>query len=219
VKNDAGCISLPTSVTIDAQPDKIKIITADPICNTDRTLVIDLNSYLPAGTPLTGNWIDDGSNALNKNILNPYNLVIRQYSFEYQVSGDSCPLSYIIKVDITDIDCGIVLGCGVIQVHNAFSPNGDGINEEFIIDNIEDTVCYPENTVEIYNRWGVLVFETKNYNNETNSFTGYSKGRTTVSQSSGLPTGTYFYILNYLSVDGTGAVQTNKKDGYLYLTR
>jgi hypothetical protein len=28
-----------------------------------------------------------------------------------------------------------------------------------------DTICYPENTVEIYNRWGVLVFETTGYNN------------------------------------------------------
>jgi hypothetical protein len=46
-----------------------------------------------------------------------------------------------------------------------------------------------------------------------------SRGRTTVSQSSGLPTGTYFYILNYTSVDGTGQIQTNKQDGYLYLTK
>jgi hypothetical protein len=31
----------------------------------------------------------------------------------------------------------------------------------FVIDGLEDTICYPENTVEIYNRWGVLVFETR----------------------------------------------------------
>jgi hypothetical protein len=41
-----------------------------------------------------------------------------------------------------------------------------------------------------------------------NAFNGISRGRTTVSQSSGLPTGTYFYILNYTSVDGK--IQTNK---------
>jgi hypothetical protein len=63
---------------------------------------------------------------------------------------------------------------------------------------------------------GVLVFETTGYNNVTN-FNGISRGRTTVSQSSGLPTGTY--ILNYTSVDGTGQIQTNKQDGYLYLTK
>jgi gliding motility-associated-like protein len=112
---------------------------------------------------------------------------------------------------------GIVLACGTILVHNAISPNGDGINEKFIIDNIDDTVCYPDNTVEIYNRWGVLVFETKGYNNTSNFFDGTSQGRTTISQPTGLPTGTYFYILNYTSVASDGKIMMNKKDGYLYI--
>jgi gliding motility-associated-like protein len=120
---------------------------------------------------------------------------------------------------IVTIEVAVVLGCESIVVHNAFSPNGDEKNAVFIIDNIEDTACYPENTVEIYNRWGVLVFETKNYNNRDKVFDGTSRGRTTISQSSGLPTGTYYYILNYTSFDGNNNIQTNKKDGYLYLTR
>jgi gliding motility-associated-like protein/uncharacterized repeat protein (TIGR01451 family) len=125
----------------------------------------------------------------------------------------------IHATDTLTVEKAGVLGCGTIVVHNAFSPNGDGINEKFVIDNIIDTTCYPENTVEIYNRWGILVYETKNYDNESNAFDGYSHGRTTVSKSSGLPTGTYFYILNYTSVDLQGKLTTNRKDGYLYLTR
>ncbi|MGO4868989.1 DUF7507 domain-containing protein, partial [Flavobacterium sp. W21_SRS_FM7] len=117
------------------------------------------------------------------------------------------------------VELAFVLGCGAIEVHNAFSPNGDGINEEFVIDNINDVTCYPDNTVEIYNRWGVLVYEAKNYDNTNKVFKGFSEGRTTIKQSVGLPVGTYFYILNYISVDGTGNLVTNKKDGYLYLTR
>ena len=121
--------------------------------------------------------------------------------------------------DTEVVDKSIVLGCGNIVVHNAFSPNGDGINEVFVIDNIDDTICYPDNTVEIYNRWGVLVFETRNYSNTSNNFKGISTGRTTISQSSGLPSGVYFYILKYTSVDGVGDTQVNQKDGYLYLTK
>jgi gliding motility-associated-like protein/uncharacterized repeat protein (TIGR01451 family) len=121
--------------------------------------------------------------------------------------------------DTEVVDAAIVLGCGSITVHNAFSPNGDGINETFIIDNIDDILCYPNNTVEIYNRWGVLVFETNGYDNVNKVFRGYSEGRTTISQSSGLPTGTYYYILNYTSITTTDGIQANKKDGYLYLTR
>jgi gliding motility-associated-like protein len=117
-------------------------------------------------------------------------------------------------------DCGgIVLGCGTVLVHNAFSPNGDAVNETFIIDNIDDVVCYPENSVEIYNRWGAKVYETKNYNNTTIVFDGTSQAKSTVSDKSGLPTGTYFYILNYTSVDGNGKIQTNTKNGYLYLSK
>jgi gliding motility-associated-like protein/uncharacterized repeat protein (TIGR01451 family) len=125
----------------------------------------------------------------------------------------------ITASDEAVVEANLVLGCGSVTVHNAFSPNGDGINETFVIDNIDDVLCYPENTVEIYNRWGILVFETKNYNNSTNAFDGTSHGRTTISQSSGLPTGTYYYILYYTSIDGNGGVQTNKKDGYLYLSK
>jgi hypothetical protein len=44
------------------------------------------------------------------------------------------------------IEGGIVLACGTVLV-NAFSPNGDGVNEMFTIDNIDDTICYPEKTV------------------------------------------------------------------------
>jgi gliding motility-associated-like protein/uncharacterized repeat protein (TIGR01451 family) len=117
------------------------------------------------------------------------------------------------------IEAQIVLGCGTINVHNAFSPNGDGINELFIIDNIDDLLCFPNNTVEIYNRWGVLVFETTGYDNVTRVFRGISEGRSTISQSSGLPAGTYYYILSYTSITNTDQVQTNKKDGYLYLSR
>ncbi|WP_165930057.1 gliding motility-associated C-terminal domain-containing protein, partial [Flavobacterium caseinilyticum] len=96
--------------------------------------------------------------------------------------------------DTVVVEAQIVLGCGTVTVHNAFSPNGDGINEVFTIDNIDDTLCYPENTVSIYNRWGVLVYETSGYNNNDKAFRGVSEGRSTISQSSGLPTGTYFYI-------------------------
>jgi hypothetical protein len=85
---------------------------------------------------------------------------------------------------------------------------------------VEDNICYPSGiSVEIYNRWGVLVFETTKYSNTSNYFDGYSKGRTTIKESEGLPAGTYFYIVNYESFDGTGNIQMNRKDGFIYLSR
>ncbi|MFC0080172.1 gliding motility-associated C-terminal domain-containing protein, partial [Flavobacterium procerum] len=186
-------------------------------CTDDSTL-INLSTLLPGGTLTTGVWADtSGSNALQGNILNPFGLALGNYTFEYQITDENCTKKIVLNMLIND-DCK-VLACGNIIVHNAFSPNGDGINDVFEIDNINELTCYPGNTVEIYNRWGILVFETTNYNNSTNAFDGNSRGRTTVKQSEGLPTGTYFYILNFQSVDGNNVIHNNKKDGFLYLSR
>ncbi|MEN9909960.1 MAG: hypothetical protein RLZZ540_3119, partial [Bacteroidota bacterium] len=125
----------------------------------------------------------------------------------------------ITAEDTVIVEKAQVLGCGTIFVHNAFSPNGDEFNDKFKIDNIEDTLCYPENSVEIYNRWGILVYETKGYDNANNVFKGYSEGRVTVDKSAGLPTGTYFYILKYTAVGLQGETIAKQEQGYLYLSR
>ncbi|SHM51549.1 T9SS type B sorting domain-containing protein, partial [Flavobacterium chilense] len=102
-------------------------------------------------------------------------------------------------------------GC-VIKVYNAFSPNGDNKNSRFYIQGLE---CYPDNTVEIYNRWGVLVYDIDKYNNEDRAFKGFSEGRTTIKQSDGLPVGTYFYILKYKDSESN----PHELSGYLYISK
>ena len=191
---------------------------ASSACNADST-PINLNDLLPAGTASNGTWINvDNIGILQGSMFNPLDAPVGDHIFEYTVIDGSCPTKIRINMNV-NFDCK-VLGCEAIVVHKAFTPNNDGINEKLIIDGVNDTICYPSGiSVEIYNRWGVLVFETAKYDNETNAFEGYSKGRTTISQSDGLPTGTYFYIVNYESFDGNGNIQINKKDGFLYLSR
>jgi gliding motility-associated-like protein len=192
------------------------ITVASTSCNASSD-TIDLNSLLPSGTASNGTWVDtNNTGKLVGSIYTPLDLTIGNYNFEYKISGGDCPLSINVNMNVNN-DC-FVLDCDNIIIHNAFTPNGDGTNETFSIENIEQD-CHLPNTVEIYNRWGILVFETKNYNNNGNSFDGNSNGRATVSQSSGLPTGTYYYIINYSAVDGTGKTQIIKNDGYLYLSK
>ncbi|RYY15120.1 MAG: gliding motility-associated C-terminal domain-containing protein [Chitinophagaceae bacterium] len=101
-----------------------------------------------------------------------------------------------------------------VEIYNVITPlTKDGINDFFQIECLEN---YPDNSVEIFNRWGVKVFKTKGYGIDGNVFEGYSAGRTTVGGSGLLPTGTYFYILNYNAKHGT-EVTAHKKIGYLYL--
>ncbi|GIV29677.1 MAG: hypothetical protein KatS3mg028_0743 [Bacteroidia bacterium] len=70
-----------------------------------------------------------------------------------------------------------------IVIPNGFSPNGDGKNDYWVIDNIQQ---FPDNTVEIYNRWGELLYSVKGYKND---FDGKYKGKD-------LPVGTYYYVIN-----------------------
>ncbi|MCL9806106.1 gliding motility-associated C-terminal domain-containing protein, partial [Flavobacterium amniphilum] len=99
-----------------------------------------------------------------------------------------------------------------IDIYTHMTPNGDGDNDVFYIDGITK---YPNNTVEIYNRWGILVYQAKKYNNTDVAFDGRSRGRTTVSEDDNLPEGTYYYIVRYTKTDGV----TKEKAGYLYINR
>ena len=96
--------------------------------------------------------------------------------------------------------------------YNGVSVNGSDKNNHFHIAGIE---AYPDNTVRIYNRWGVKVFEVQHYDNVRNVFRGISEGRVTVEAADKLPQGTYYYIIEY--VDENNQKQTMV--GWLYLKK
>ncbi|MFK8296256.1 gliding motility-associated C-terminal domain-containing protein [Capnocytophaga canimorsus] len=105
-----------------------------------------------------------------------------------------------------------VVAGGDITPYNAISINDDGSNDVFYIKGIEG---YPNNTVRIYNRWGVKVFEAHGYNNTTKAFRGISNGRVTVDVDKKLPQGTYYYVIEYVDKNN----QTKRKGSWLYIKR
>lgn len=70
-----------------------------------------------------------------------------------------------------------------VVFYNTFTPNGDGNNDTWYIGNIEK---YPENRLEIYNRYGKIVFKTSAY---LNTWDGNAFGEE-------LPKATYFYVMD-----------------------
>ena len=92
-----------------------------------------------------------------------------------------------------------------LEIYNAISPNGDGLNDILIIRNIES---YPENELFIFNRWNQKVFEVKGYGVNGNIFDGSHQKTKRM-----LPVGTYFYIFSYKNKNG---LLVNRK-GYLYI--
>ncbi len=90
-------------------------------------------------------------------------------------------------------------------IPEGFSPNGDGINDLFVIRGI---LNYPQNTFEIYNRWGNKVFKASHYQN-----TWHGKATLGIRVGTGeLPVGTYFYLLDL--GDGSKVIK-----GTIYLNR
>jgi gliding motility-associated-like protein len=73
--------------------------------------------------------------------------------------------------------------CSAPTIPNTFTPNGDGINDTWIIDGLQN---FPKCTVFVYSRWGQLVFSSIGYGK---AFDGTYKGKR-------LATGTYYYIIN-----------------------
>jgi gliding motility-associated-like protein len=74
-------------------------------------------------------------------------------------------------------------GTSKILAPNAFSPNGDGINDTWVIPNLS---AYPGVTVDVYNRYGQLVFHSENNNK---NWDGTYNGKP-------LPLATYYYIID-----------------------
>jgi gliding motility-associated-like protein len=71
-----------------------------------------------------------------------------------------------------------------LRIPNALSPNGDGNDDNWEIENIG---AYPSNHVLVFNRWGSKIFETSGYR-RGNEWNGSISGQPA-------PVGTYYYVI------------------------
>tara|TARA_R110000868_G_scaffold30589_6_gene112955 strand:+ start:1021 stop:2136 length:1116 start_codon:yes stop_codon:yes gene_type:complete len=95
-----------------------------------------------------------------------------------------------------------------LTIDNFFlSPNGDGINDTLIIEELE---LSPNNELRIYDRNGLLVFQKENY---TNEFRGISNVEgLVINREQGLPAGIYYYVVKLIDLG-------SEFQGFLYLAQ
>lgn len=83
-----------------------------------------------------------------------------------------------------------------IIVFPDMSPNGDDKGREMLT--IQDIENYPVNDIEIFNRWGNIIFKINGYDNAEHSFKGKANTGLLVDDAEA-PDGTYYYILKVLN--------------------
>lgn len=102
-----------------------------------------------------------------------------------------------------------------LVVYNAVTPNGDGVNDYLEID-IPSGVSNIR--LMVFDQWGAKVYESTDYGVNGNLFDGTTSNGITVNGSKNLPTGTYYYILDY-GVGNSPRTDRQKQAGFLYLNR
>ncbi len=191
------CGSVATEVTfvVVQGPSSGNPNNPELICISDPTFnLIELMSGATSG----GVWTDSDGNEIS-GIFDPE--TAGTFTFTYTVSSPECGdiHSELITV-VSENNCTD----NVIVVPQGFSPNGDGIGDNWIVRNVEQ---YPNNTLLIFNRWGEEVFSARPYNN---NWDGKASGG--LNSGEGLPVGTYWYVLDL----GDGS---DIRKGYIYLNR
>ncbi len=170
VKSQYGCISDPftTPVTVHLQP----VIHAGKSFLVPEGSVIHFSSTANDSSRLSFQWTPAGDFS-NSTLLKPY--LVATHNQVYLLTAKSagnCTATDTLGVKILK----------PIQVLNSFSPNGDGVNDTWQIPYLAD---YPGCRVEVYNRYGQMVYQSTGYSIPWNgSFKGVI-----------LPFATYYYVI------------------------
>jgi len=185
-----------TTFAIDDPEPPSLMSNGNAFCINDNPTAADLLSRLTPseGITLYGSEKEDDTLPSTTPLVNG----ATYYASQTNAMGCEGSVRLAITIDLT--------GCDAIFIPEAFSPNGDGVNDRFVIENID--VVYPNYSIEIFNRNGNAVYK------------GYARNGTwdgTANQhqlgNKILPNGVYFYIINYN--DG----ETAPVQGNLYLNR
>jgi len=169
VTDNNGCEATESALVY--QPDALimNIAAENPFCRNSRTGQIEINTI--GGVEPYMYYMNSSKSDAS---LMP-NIPSGEYVL-YVVDANDCK-SDEVTVTLTDVD----VPC--LRIPNVFTPNGDGVNDTWIIDNIE---MFPAAEVYVFNRWGQLMFTSKGY---AEDWDGSYRGHF-------VPAGTYMYIID-----------------------
>ncbi|HEY5771739.1 MAG TPA: PKD domain-containing protein, partial [Chitinophagaceae bacterium] len=170
VVNAVGCPSdvFTKQVTVYLQP----VIDAGPSFVVPQGTIVQLRPTVNDSTVVSFTW-SPSINLSNPNTLRPLVNAVNDQTYTLTANGPGgCTASDQVSVKILKL----------VKPPNVFSPNGDGINDKWMISNLSD---YPGSYVEIFNRYGQRIFYSTGYNYP---WDGTYNGKP-------LPVATYYFVI------------------------
>ncbi len=168
--------------------DTVRItVTPAPTVNAgeDRSVVKGQDAQLQGTVTNAASFIWSPTTYLsNANTLTPVS-VMPQETITYTLTAsnaEGCTASDEVVITVLPY---------CIKVKNAFTPNGDGVNDNWMVYDQYD--CLTNVKVQVFNRYGSRVFQSTNYRNDWRGTYGGSP----------LPDATYYYVIDYTLLDGT----------------
>lgn len=165
----SGCFNTD-SVTVSPYPELGIDVTADTFVISGSSAQLEATG----GPFVQYRWEPEtglNSSSIPNPIATPYDPIMY---YVYGISEHGCEEVDSVFIDVLED----------ITIYNVFSPNGDGINEYF---EIEHADRFPEMLVEVYSRWGDLLFSTVGYHSGS-WWDGRARGKDA-------PVGTYYYVV------------------------
>ena len=188
----------PVTFEVSQLSSPVLNLNGEKFCATSVPTIASLTSNVSGNETVT--WYDalNGGTAYSSSDL----LVDGTIYYGAIVSASGC--ESLVRLPVT-VDLN---QCDAIEIPDGFSPNDDGNNDFFVIKNIRDR--YPNFTIEIYNRYGNILYKG---NRNIQDWDGTTTASGITIGNSVLPVGVYFYILEFN--DGV----RKSKQGRLYLSR
>lgn len=178
VTDSNGCAGISTAATVNISPNPVAAATATPPGPSFPSTIIEFidQSTVSSGSIVT--WFWDLGNGVTSGSQNPSVLYDDPgvYTISLTVTtADGCSNTYSFDYIVQPVE---------VVIPNVFSPNSDSHNEYFHIAGLEG---YPGSSLTVYNRWGNVVYESSNYQNNWNA--------------KDVTEGTYFYELKVRGSD------------------
>ncbi|BDS15704.1 gliding motility-associated C-terminal domain-containing protein [Aureispira anguillae] len=188
-----GCTSESSSMNIEVHSLPVLSISSDTTIEEGESLML---------RALGASFYEWKSSASVINILNPYSAVTELSPVD--LNGQLSPNIFPIELEGTN-----ALGCSNtdtlyltvkkrsgVMVYNTFTPNGDGVNETFSIDFIQNL---DDHFVQIFDKSGVIVWQTSDYS--FNEWDGTYQG-----SAQKAPTGAYYYYIKSDTFEQKGGI-------------